>query len=82
MLNIVLKTNIKIKEYKAIYRAENKEKITEYSAKYRVENDDKIKENKYKITKCLVCNTEVTKGHKPRHDRSKPHLKNLENRNQ
>lgn len=65
-----------IKEKVNVYREANKEIIKERQKDYRNSNKDKIKERKAIKIMCEVCNKEINKDHKARHERTKLHLSN------
>lgn len=68
------------KEYDLIYRQKNKDKISKQKQEWRRDNKDKINErtrtNRYI---CEVCNSELRRADKSRHERSIKHQQNLLN---
>jgi len=65
-----------IVEYQKKYREENKEEIAEYKKKWYEENKEEISEKRKEKITCEICNCEIIKHGKSRHEKSKKHLNN------
>ncbi len=61
------------------YNVQNKEQICENNKQYRVANKDKIKAHKSQVCQC-ICGKSYTHNHKSRHEKTKFHVKFLENK--
>ena len=66
----------KIAEQRKKYREENKEEIAEYKKKWYEENKEEISEKRKEKITCEICNCEIIKHGKSRHEKSKKHLNN------
>ena len=60
------------------YAASHKEQIKENKKIYRKNNIEKIKARKSMVCICEICNKEYTHNHKSRHEKTKFHLKVLD----
>lgn len=71
------KIDEKAKEYRD--NVDNKEKIKEYQGEYRnnPENKQKQKERFNIYIKCDICNCEISKYRKKRHEKTQKHINNL-----
>ena len=70
-----------IKINKKQYYEKHKEKLKKYSRQYQQKNKEKMKQfrEKNKIKMTCSCGSVVSKHHKARHERSKKHLKYINN---
>ena len=68
------------KNYQHQYKQIKKEHLREYYQEYYKNNIDKIKARYQQRWKCEVCNIDLNKWSKARHERSVKHLNNLENK--
>lgn len=59
------------------YYENNKDKISEQKKQYSKDNKDKIKARRSQKYTCEVCDKELLKDHKARHEKSEAHLRNL-----
>lgn len=64
-----------IKERVKKYSEENKDKIQKYKKIYREENKEKLREKEKERYECNICNIELAKHGKARHNKSKNHIR-------
>ena len=67
-----------ILEYKKLHYQDNKEQKIEYNKQYNIVNKIKIIEQKSTYITC-TCGKSIQQGTKARHERTKIHIKTLEN---
>jgi hypothetical protein len=75
------KNKDKLSEYNKQYLKKNKERLLEYKAQYIANNKEKIsnQQKQYREQKIsCICGSEITLQHKLRHERTKKHIKFIE----
>ncbi len=64
---------------KSRYYEENKERILQKRKQYAESKKEEIRQKRKQLVRCDICNYEISKGNMSRHNKSKKHLKNLNN---
>jgi group I intron endonuclease len=83
-LNMIMafRTEDQLKEYKQGYQQDyqemNKDILIEQRKLYRKEHKESIQLQRTVCVMCEVCNIEINKAHKSRHNKSKKHLSNVD----
>ena len=67
----------KLMEYGKQYKNDNKDKVMEYDKQYRKNNKAKIQQYRQKKILCKICNKDINKAQRLRHEQSKKHQSNI-----